>query len=82
MKTGALLDPEDVWAEPENTGGLVGLLQVAVGLRVMLRYNIDKQSPNPILSMKGSSEAHRCPSRLLEPMGEIWSPTVDGQNPA
>ena len=41
VKTGALLDPEDVWAEPENTGGLVGLLQVAVGLRVMLRYNID-----------------------------------------
>ena len=37
VKTGALLAPEDVWAEPENTGGLVSLLQVAVGLRVMLR---------------------------------------------
>ena len=41
VKTGAPLSPDAVWAEPENTGGLVGLLQVAIGLRVMLRYNID-----------------------------------------
>ena len=41
VKTGAPLAPELAWAEPENTGGLEGLLRVAVGVRVMLRFNID-----------------------------------------
>ena len=41
VKTGAPLKPELAWAEPENTGGLEGLLRIAVGVRVMLRFNID-----------------------------------------
>ena len=41
VKTGAPLSPDVVWAEPENTGGLEALFRVAVGLRVMLRSNID-----------------------------------------
>ena len=41
VKTGAPLKPELAWAEPENTGGLEGLLKIAVGVRVMLRFNID-----------------------------------------
>ena len=43
VKTGAPLSPELVWADPENTGGLEALLRIAVGVRVMLRHNIDVQ---------------------------------------
>ena len=43
VKTGSPLKPELAWAEPENTGGLEGLLKIAVGVRVMLRFNIDVQ---------------------------------------
>ena len=43
VKTGAPLSPEVVWADPENTGGLEALLRIAVGVRVMLRHNIDVQ---------------------------------------
>ena len=41
VKTGAPLPAELAWAEPENTGGLEALLRIAVGVRVMLRFNID-----------------------------------------
>ena len=43
VKTGAPLSPEVVWADPENTAGLETLLHLAVGVRVMLRYNLDTQ---------------------------------------
>ena len=43
VKTGAPLPPEMVWADAENTGGLEALFKVAVGVRVMLRHNIDVQ---------------------------------------
>ena len=43
VKTGAPLSPEVVWADPENTGGLEALFRVAVGVRVMLRHNLDVQ---------------------------------------
>ena len=43
IKTGAPLPAEVVWADPENTGGLEALLKIAVGVRVMLRHNIDVQ---------------------------------------
>ena len=43
VKTGAPLSPEMVWADAENTGGLEALFKVAVGVRVMLRHNIDVQ---------------------------------------
>ena len=43
VRTGAPLSPEVVWADPENTGGLEALFRVAVGVRVMLRHNIDVQ---------------------------------------
>jgi len=43
VKTGAPLSAEVVWADPENTGGLEALLRVAIGVRVMLRHNIDVQ---------------------------------------
>ncbi|CAE7876440.1 pif1, partial [Symbiodinium necroappetens] len=41
VKTGAPLDPAAIWTDPEDTGGLETLLQLSVGLRVMLRHNID-----------------------------------------
>ena len=37
VKTGAPLSPEVVWADPENTAGLETLLELAVGVRIMLR---------------------------------------------
>ncbi|OLP98797.1 ATP-dependent DNA helicase PIF1, partial [Symbiodinium microadriaticum] len=43
VRTGAPLSPEVVWADPENTDGLEALFRVAVGVRVMLRHNIDVQ---------------------------------------
>ncbi|CAE7243226.1 pfh1 [Symbiodinium sp. KB8] len=43
VRTGAPLSPEVVWPDPENTGGLEALVRVAVGVRVMLRHNIDVQ---------------------------------------
>eukprot|EP00439_Symbiodinium_sp_Y106_P007136 s9091_g1.t1 len=43
VKTGAPLSAKVVWADPENTGGLEALLRIAIGVRVMLRHNIDVQ---------------------------------------
>ena len=43
VNTGAPLAPEKAWSKPEDTGGLEGLLQLAEGVQVMLRKNLDVQ---------------------------------------
>ena len=43
VSSGAPLSAEAAWAEEENTGGLAALLQLAVGVRVMLKRNLDVQ---------------------------------------